>query len=46
MPAPDFGAAVKTDFVRGLATVDERMVILLDIDRLVSEGVLGQLPTH
>lgn len=46
MPAPDFGAAVKTDFVRGLATVDERMVILLDIDRLVSEGVLGQLPRH
>jgi len=46
MPAPDFGAAVKTDFVRGLATVDERMVILLDIDRLVSEGVLGLLPTH
>ncbi len=46
MPAPDFGTAVKTDFVRGLATVDERMVILLDIDRLVSEGVLGQLPTH
>jgi purine-binding chemotaxis protein CheW len=43
MPAPDFGAAVKTDFVRGLATVDERMVILLDIDKLVSEGVLGRL---
>ncbi len=43
MPAPDFGAAVKTDFVRGLATVEERMVILLDIDKLVSEGVLGRL---
>ena len=40
----DFGAAVKTDFVRGLATVDQRMVILLDIDKLVSEGVLARLP--
>jgi purine-binding chemotaxis protein CheW len=34
--APDFGAHVHTDFIRALATVDEKMVILLDIDRLVS----------
>jgi hypothetical protein len=29
-----------------LATVDKRMVILLDIDRLVSEGLLGELSVH
>jgi purine-binding chemotaxis protein CheW len=40
-PAPDFGSGIKTDFVKGLATVENRMVILLDIDRLVSEGLLG-----
>ena len=34
--APDFGAHMHTDFIRALATVDEKMVILLDIDRLVS----------
>ncbi len=34
--APDFGSHVDTDFIRALATVDEKMVILLDIDRLVS----------
>lgn len=34
--APDFGAHVHTDFIRALATVDEKMVILLDIDQLVS----------
>jgi purine-binding chemotaxis protein CheW len=45
-PAPDFGAGIKTDFVKGLATVDKRMVILLDIDRLVSEGLLGELSVH
>jgi purine-binding chemotaxis protein CheW len=45
-PAPDFGSHIKTDFVKGLATVDQRMVILLDIDRLVSEGLLGSMTTH
>jgi purine-binding chemotaxis protein CheW len=45
-PAPDFGSHIKTDFVKGLATVDKRMVILLDIDRLVSEGLLGAMTTH
>jgi purine-binding chemotaxis protein CheW len=45
-PAPDFGSGIKTDFVKGLATVENRMVILLDIDRLVSEGLLGEMVTH
>jgi purine-binding chemotaxis protein CheW len=45
-PAPDFGAGIKTDFVKGLATVENRMVILLDIDRLVSEGLLGSMSMH
>ena len=34
-PPPDFGKAVNTEFVKGLATVDEKMLILLDIDHLV-----------
>ncbi|MEQ8662410.1 MAG: chemotaxis protein CheW [Gammaproteobacteria bacterium] len=39
--APDFGSQVDTDFIRALATVDDKMVILLDIDRLVgSDEVL------
>ncbi len=42
--APDFGAHVHTDFIRALATVDEKMVILLDIDRLVSAEEL-EVPT-
>ena len=34
-PAPDFGEHAHTDFIRALATVDDKMVILLDIDQLV-----------
>ncbi len=33
--APDFGARVNTQFIRGLAVVEDKMVILLDFDRLV-----------
>lgn len=34
-PAPEVGNAVQIDFVKGLVTVDEKMLILLDIDSLV-----------
>ena len=34
-PPPDMGGAIHTDFVRGLATVEEKMVILLEIDSLI-----------
>jgi purine-binding chemotaxis protein CheW len=33
---PDFGAAVNTDFINGLATVGDNMVMLLDIDKLMN----------
>jgi len=33
---PDFGASVDMEFIRALATVNDRMVMLLDIDRLLS----------
>jgi purine-binding chemotaxis protein CheW len=35
-PAPDFGSAVQSDYVIGLGTLDERMLILIDIDKLLS----------
>ncbi len=41
--APDFGQAISTDFVHGLATVDEKMVIVLDIDHLLNSSVLSSL---
>ena len=41
--APDFGGAIGSNFVKGLATIDDKMIILLDIDRLINEGVLDDV---
>ena len=38
-PPPDLGASPDGSCVRGLTTVDEKMVLLLDIDRLVSSCI-------
>jgi len=35
-PPPEVGSAIDTDFVRGLAMIDEQMLILLDVARLVN----------
>lgn len=40
-PAPEMGSAFDTEFLLGLGTVDERMLILLDIERLMSSEELG-----
>lgn len=32
---PDFGAKVSTEFINGLASVNQRMVMLLDVEKLV-----------
>lgn len=39
-PPPEMGSGVHTDFVRGLATVGDKMVILLEVDRLIDFGAL------
>lgn len=41
---PEMGNAVHTDFVRGLATFKEKMVILLDVDSLVDFEDLDDEP--
>jgi purine-binding chemotaxis protein CheW len=40
-PAPDIGAAYATDYIRGLVPVGERMLVLLDIDRLIGVQLTG-----
>lgn len=42
-PPPDFGNAACVDYVKGLATVDEKMVIVLDIDRLLTSSVFESI---
>ena len=41
--APEFGKKVDLDYVKGLATVDEKMLILVDIDKLLNAGELSIL---
>jgi purine-binding chemotaxis protein CheW len=41
--APDLGASVTADYLQGLGTVGERMLILLDIDKLLSSEEMGLL---
>ncbi len=36
--APQFGATLDTKYLMGLGTVDERMLILVDIEKLMNSG--------
>ena len=40
-PAPEMGTAFSTEFLIGLGTIDERMLILIDIDKLMSSAEMG-----
>jgi purine-binding chemotaxis protein CheW len=40
-PAPEMGTAFNTDYLVGLGTLDERMLILIDIDKLMSSAEMG-----
>ena len=39
--APDLGSRSATDYIRGLVPVSDRMVVLLDIDRLIGTDLAG-----
>ena len=40
-PAPEMGSTFNSEYLMGLGTVDERMLILIDIDRLMSSSEMG-----
>ena len=44
-PSPDFGTNVHTEFIDGLATIDEQMVMLLDIDKMLTTDEIAALET-
>lgn len=35
-PAPTFGTGIRTDFIRGMGKIDNRFVVMLDVDRVFS----------
>jgi len=43
---PDFNGDTKTVFIRGLASVDNNLVILLNTDKLLTHGELEELKKH
>ena len=40
-PPPEFGSTFNTEYLKGLATVEERMLILVDIEKLMSSDELS-----
>ncbi|MBL4638128.1 MAG: chemotaxis protein CheW [Proteobacteria bacterium] len=40
-PPPDFGNTIDIDYITGLVSLGENMVMLLDIDRLLSVEAIG-----
>jgi len=42
-PAPQLGSVVDASFIAGLATQSDRMILLLDIEKLLSTGELNLL---
>ena len=41
--APDVGSSVNMEFIKGLATINNGMIILLNIDELINVGVLEDI---
>jgi purine-binding chemotaxis protein CheW len=44
--APEFATKVENAFVRGLASLDERMLIIADIERLMTGADMALVTTH
>jgi purine-binding chemotaxis protein CheW len=40
-PAPEMGTSFDSDYLIGLGTLNERMLILVDIDKLMSSSEMG-----
>ena len=44
-PAPEVGASVDADFVTGLGTVNDRMLILIEIEKLMGAADMALAET-
>lgn len=41
--APEIGGVIHTEYVNGLATVEDKMIILLHVDQLIVSGILNEI---
>jgi len=42
-PAPAFGARIRNDFIRGMGKIGERLIVVLDLGRVLSVEEMAQL---
>lgn len=42
-PAPNFGAKIRADFIQGMGKVENKFVIILDVNRVLSIDEMAQL---
>lgn len=42
-PTPELGSVIDTEFISGLGSVDERMLILINIEKLMNSASMGLL---
>ncbi len=40
-PAPEFGVTLSSDFLSGLGSVDDRMLVIVDIEKLLTSGEMA-----
>ena len=45
MPAPEFGATLTAEYLTGLGTVEGRMLILMDIEKLMVSKEMALIET-
>lgn len=43
-PAPHFGSNIRADFISGMGKIDDKFVIILDINRVLSIDEMSSLP--
>lgn len=41
--APDMSGRVQSDYIQGLATINEKLIIILHVDPLINDGILTQI---
>ena len=41
-PTPELGGTIDVSFIRGIASADEKMIMLLEIDQLLSIGEMDR----
>ena len=45
-PAPDMGSSIAPEYLKGLFKKDEKMIVILDIDRILDKEEMQRLSRH